>query len=68
MTRKLSDKDVHTLANFFGVFWAATALNPRNLRAEISIMKHFGLVAKTGKLALTPAGRRALNHARSPSP
>ncbi len=60
MTRKISDKDMIGLAGFFYIFWAAAVLNPRNLRNEISVMKSMGLVVKKGKLALTPAGKRAL--------
>lgn len=62
---KLTDKDIQALSTFFYIFWAASALNPKNLRNEISLMKYVGLVAKKGKLALTPAGKRAITEARN---
>lgn len=68
MSAKLSDKDIRKLADMFNIYWAAIALNPQNLRTEIGLLKHLGLVEKRGKLALTPAGRRVFKFSRTPSP
>jgi hypothetical protein len=57
---QLRARDVEALAEFWMIFWAATALNPGNCRSYRGTMASLGLVEKRGALALTPSGKRVM--------